>query len=225
MGGYSHGSLASSLALDTISRTLFQNDKPPDPKNLRSGIELANLGIFKETQRLGAGRMGTTLTAAYVLGNRLHLAHVGDSRAYLIRNQRAICLTTDHTTVGDMVRARLISPEKVRTHAQRSVLTRALGVAMFVKPDISEHDLYPGDRLIICSDGLWSVIQDDDFARLGSEGQPETVSQNLIDLALSRETDDNASVVVFHVRQLATSHAEKHEKVGNFYKFLRNLAR
>jgi serine/threonine protein phosphatase PrpC len=85
--------------------------------------------------------------------------------------------------------------------------------------------LFPGDRLILCSDGLWSVVLDDDFARLGSDGEPEAISQNLIDLALSRETDDNASVVVFHVQRLAASQAEKRDKVGSIYKFLRNLAR
>ena len=77
--------------------------------------------------------MGTTLTAAYVLGDMLHLAHVGDSRAYLIRDGHATCLTEDHTMVGDMVRAKILSPDKIRTHAQRSVLNKAIGIGL-VRP-------------------------------------------------------------------------------------------
>ncbi len=82
--------------------------------------------------------MGTTITAAFLLGDTLHIGHVGDSRAYLIRKGSATCLTIDHTAVGEMVRAKLISPGKIRTHANRSVLTRAVGTGLFVKPDISK---------------------------------------------------------------------------------------
>src|SRR5258707_8714271 len=104
--------------------------------------------------------MGTTLTAAYVYGDVLYLAHVGDSRAYLIRDGRSICLTSDHTTVGDMVRSNLISSDKIRTHAQRSILTKSVGTALFVQPDIIQQRLREGDRLVLCSDGVWSVIED-----------------------------------------------------------------
>jgi len=106
--------------------------------------------------------MGTTLTAAYILGNTLYLAHVGDSRAYLIRDGRLVCLTSDHTMVGDMVRSKLISHDKIRTHAQRSYLTKSLGTTLFVQPDITQQKLREGDRLILCSDGVWSVVEDEE---------------------------------------------------------------
>ena len=133
-------------------------------------VELSwqTLQVYQKAQQLGAGRMGTTLTAVYIFGNTLYLTHVGDSRAYLIRDKRATCLSADHTTVGDMVRSKLLSPDKLRTHAQRSVLTKAIGISLFVQPDITEHRLQEGDRLVLCSDGVWSVVQDEDFARIAS---------------------------------------------------------
>ncbi|HTX90051.1 MAG TPA: protein phosphatase 2C domain-containing protein [Anaerolineales bacterium] len=201
MGGYSHGAIASRLALQALTEALYQENRKPNPKAMRRGVETANLNIYKTAERLGAGRMGTTLTAAYVLEDTLHLVHVGDSRAYLIRDRRATCLTTDHTAVGELVRARLIPPAKVRTHAQRSILTKAVGIGLFVKPDFASLKLQEGDHLILCSDGAWSVIQDEEFAQVVAESRGiDRVSQALIDLALSRETDDNLSVVAVHVQ-------------------------
>jgi protein phosphatase len=220
MGGYAHGGLASSLALQALTSELYQTN-PPNPKALRRGIETANLGIYKTAQKLEAWRMGTTLTAIFILGDLAHLAHIGDSRAYLVRNGRATCLTNDHTTVGDMVRARLISADKVRTHAQRSILTRALGLGLFVKPDLSSLKLCEGDRLILCSDGVWSVIQDDEFADIHRETSPEHAGKNLIELALERETDDNASLVVVDIRKImpSASPASRNKKAVNILSF------
>jgi protein phosphatase len=104
-----------------------------------------------------------------------------------------------------MVRSKLISRDKIRTHAQRSYLTKSLGTALFVQPDIIEQKLREDDRLVLCSDGVWSVVEDDEFARVASEATSvHEISQKLIDLALHHQTDDNASVVVFHLRKLAT---------------------
>ncbi len=227
MGGYAHGGLASALALESFASILSQNGRSSIPKVLRSGVESANLQVYQKAQQLGAGRMGTTLTAAYVLGNILYLAHVGDSRAYLIRNNRATCLSADHTTVGDMVRSKLLSPDKIRTHAQRSVLTKAIGIGLFVQPDISEHRLQEDDYLILCSDGVWSVIQDEDFARIISDASSiESISQRLVDLAIQNETDDNASVVVFHINKLVpapSDHASHNKKNTGWFENLRKL--
>ena len=197
MGGYAHGGVASTLTLETLHTTLRAVAGDAPTKAMRQGVEAANLDVFKTAQSLGAGRMGSTITAAYVVSDTLHLAHVGDSRAYLIRNNKAACLTNDHTVVGDMVRARLISPEKVHTHAQRSILTKAVGLGMFIQPDISQMKLQAGDRLVLCCDGVWSVLQDNDFARLSGENlTPQALSEALIGLSIERATDDNCSVVV-----------------------------
>ena len=216
MGGYAHGRMASTLALQKLFDVFYGERAMPAPRALRRGIELANLGVYKEAQRLGAGRMGTTLTAASVIGNTLYLAHVGDSRAYLIRDHRAICLTADHTTVGELVRMKVLPPEKVRTHAQRSILTKGIGLSLFVKPDIIKQTLKEGDRLILCSDGVWSVIEDQEFAQLAAKTNgARELSQSLINLALERQTDDNVSAITVHMTSLSPSTAGNgHDRKG-----------
>jgi PPM family protein phosphatase len=208
MGGYAHGGMASQLALQTLLDGLQAGSTHQIAKMLRRSVENANLAVYKTAEKLGAGRMGTTLTAAYLLGDRMLLVHIGDSRAYLVRNQQATCLTVDHTTVGDMVRSRLISPERVRTHAQRSILTRAVGISLFVKPDVSEYKLSEGDTLILCSDGVWSMVLDDEFAAV-VQAQPslQQACETLIELALKRGSDDNASIVAFRIRSFEASPA------------------
>ena len=211
MGGYTHGAIASALAIKKLAETLYNGNGRPNPKSLRRGVESANLSIYKTAERLGAGRMGTTLTAAYILEDELHLVHIGDSRAYLIRDRQATCLTADHTTVGDLVRTRLITADKVRTHSQRSILTKSVGIGMFIKPDISRHKLQEEDYLILCSDGVWSVIQDEEFTQSVIENKGvDQVSQNLVNLALARKTDDNASVVAIHIRELSPAQQKTH---------------
>lgn len=227
MGGYAHGGVASLLALESFVSTIITQNGIHIPKALQRGFEAANLQVYQKAQQLGAGRMGTTLTAAYVFGEMLYLAHVGDSRAYLIRDGRSICLTSDHTTVGDMVRSNLISSDKIRTHAQRSILTRSIGTALFVQPDIIQQKLKEGDRLILCSDGVWSVIEDEEFAQVTNEASSvDEISRNLIDLAVDHKTDDNASVVVFHLRKLVPVTPEQesqNEKTASWFQKLRKL--
>ena len=166
MGGYSHGGLASQLALELLLKTILEEHRLPIMKALRRGVEASNLGVFQAAQRLGSGPIGTTLTSGVIQDDQLYLAHVGDSRAYLIRDGQSTCLTNDHTTVGDLVRMKVLSPTQVRTHARRSILTKSVGLSLFVQPDLTQFGLVEGDRLILCSDGVWSVIQDEEFARL-----------------------------------------------------------
>jgi protein phosphatase len=202
MGGYAHGGMASHLALETLFSALHERPHDKPDKALRRGVEAANIGIYKVAQHIGAGRMGTTITAAYIMGNLLHLAHVGDSRAYLVRQDKVTCLTTDHTVVGDMVRARLLTPEKVRTHAQRSILTRALGMTLFVQPDVEQFKLQNDDRLILCSDGVWSALQEEEIAHIARQSHAANeLGQKLIDLAIENGTDDNCSTVVLHIHR------------------------
>ncbi len=216
MGGYSHGGIASQLALETFFDTFYGDTAPVVPRRLRRSIDAANLGVYQMAQRLGAVRMGTTLTAVTVAGRQLHVAHVGDSRAYLIRDRRAKCLTDDHTRVGEMVRMKVIPPDKVRTHAQRSILTKGLGLALFVQPDITQVTVRDGDRLVLCSDGVWSVIEDQEFAALAASASDTTrFSQGLIDLALERQSDDNLSVVAIHLHHLGSEEAAEPKRSWN----------
>jgi serine/threonine protein phosphatase PrpC len=207
MGGYAKGAVASATAIETFFDA-FYGDQPGARRHrpqdgLRRAVEQANLAVHQAGFRLNAGQMGTTLTVANIAGDRLHLAHVGDTRAYLVRDGQARCLTNDHSVVGELVRMRVISPDKVRTHQQRSVLNRSLGLNLFVQPDISHVALQAGDVIILCSDGLWAYVEDDEFAGLATRApDADELSRRLIDLALQRQTDDNASVVVGRVERL-----------------------
>jgi serine/threonine protein phosphatase PrpC len=229
MGGHAHGGLASSLALETLYAVFYGQATGSQAtesllKHLRRSVESANLSVYQAAQRIGAGRMGTTLTALHLLGDTLHLAHVGDSRAYLVRAGRATCLTKDHTTVGELVRVKLLSADKVRGHAQRSILNKAVGLGLFVQPDLSTVRLKENDRLVLCSDGVWSVIEDEELARLASEARTApALSQSLINLALERETDDNVSAIAIHIQRLAPAPASAFHREWGFFSSLRRL--
>ncbi len=208
MGGYAHGGMASALALSTLFDVFYASDGISVPQKLKLGVQNANMSVYQTARRIGAGRMGTTLTAVHVDGNRLHIAHVGDSRVYLIRGGQATCLTNDHTRVGEMVRMRILSPDKVRKHNQRSILNKCLGIDLFIQPDISQATGQDGDILIVCCDGIWSVIEDEEFANLASATpDPAQLAQEIFELAMIRESDDNLSVIVLCLRHLVHDHA------------------
>ncbi len=197
MGGYDFGEVASRLALAVVRQVALDLRGHAPEKILRRGVELANLEVFKIARELGANRMGTTLTVAFIAGDQLFIAHVGDSRAYLLRNGKISCLTSDHTLVGDLVRSRLIPPEAVRTHDKRSILTRSVGLELFVTPDVTSHKLSAGDRLILCSDGLWAAVAEAEIAHLAENVKaPAALGARLIQSALENQSDDNCSVVV-----------------------------
>ena len=204
MGGYSHGGVASALALETFCSTVFSSNPSNLPNAMKRAINDANLAVYQQAHRMGVARMGTTLTAVIIVGNKMHIAHIGDSRAYLIRNGSASLLTNDHTSVGELVRMKVLSPSKVRTHARRSELNKCLGVELFVSPDISTVPIMPGDVLILCSDGVWSMIEDNEFAELTARNSNlEALSHAVLEMAMDRDSDDNVSVVTIHAEQLA----------------------
>ncbi|HUI64231.1 MAG TPA: protein phosphatase 2C domain-containing protein [Bacteroidota bacterium] len=206
MGGYAHGAVASSLALELFFETYYKSNGASVKDRLRSAVQNANVGVYQAAQRMGAGRMGTTLTAVSLVGSTLSMAHVGDSRAYMIRERRATLLTNDHTQVGDMVRMRLIGPEKVRTHSQRSVLNKCLGVNLFITPDITRVQVQSGDVIVLCTDGVWSVIEDHEFAEWASHAEgPEDLCKRVFDIAMERESDDNLSVIALFLRRIPSS--------------------
>ncbi|HEX2908795.1 MAG TPA: protein phosphatase 2C domain-containing protein [Phototrophicaceae bacterium] len=201
MGGYEHGGVASTLALETLFNTFYSGTPRKSPQNLKQGLQAANLAVYQTGQRLGT-RMGTTLSAINLIGSEVHIAHVGDSRIYHVHDRQAVCLTNDHTMVGELVRMRVLPPDKVRTHDRRSVLQKCLGLDLFVQPDFSRYVINDDDYLILCTDGLWAFVEDDDFAQIVTDVQePQLVGQNLIELALSRSSDDNLSVLVIQVQR------------------------
>src|ERR1035437_3979681 len=213
MGGYALGSKASSLAVETFFDTFYDSGDATPVQKFKAGIQNANLSVYQTAQKLGVGRMGTTLTAINLVGNTLYIGHVGDTRAYLIRNNKATCLTNDHTRVGELVRMKVLTKDNVRTHNQRSVLNKCLGFNLFVQPDIFKETVQSEDVIIMCSDGVWSMIEDDEFAELtNSTKDPEKLSKKIGELALERDHDDNLSVIVINISDLPDTYSSKGEK-------------
>lgn len=203
MGGCAHGDVASNLALDVFFNAFYGETGGKVGAALKSAVQQANVAVQREAARLGSVRMGTTLSAVNIVGAQLHIAHVGDSRVYLARGGRALCLTDDHTQVGELVRMKLLTADKLRTHERRSVLLRAVGIDLFVQPDITQHALQPDDYIVLCTDGIWSVIEDDEIGGIVREArEPAAINEWLVGEAMRRDSDDNASVITIHVRQV-----------------------
>jgi len=220
MGGYEFGGVASVRALevffDAVSRWTNGWQVNKLESILKRSVQDANLAVYQEATRRNA-RMGTTLTAACLIGNRLAIAHVGDSRAYLIRDGAATVLTRDHTAVGELVRARVISPEKARTHAQRSVLNRCLGVALIIQVDVYHATLQEGDVLILCSDGLWASLSDAEIATMAAEPAPNAIADRLVLAALDAGSDDNVSALAVCIREVPDMLPQATQAVRRFF--------
>ncbi|MEN6525478.1 MAG: PP2C family serine/threonine-protein phosphatase, partial [Candidatus Polarisedimenticolia bacterium] len=164
MGGHAAGEVASSLAVETITQMLCRpREEGADlPDLLRRSIEEANRRIAARGEANPECRhMGTTVVAALADGARFCIAHVGDSRAYLVRDGELHQLTSDHSFVNELVRLGMLSREQAARDPRRNVVTRALGSGTVVAPDILESDAAPGDTLLLCSDGLNTMLDDE----------------------------------------------------------------
>jgi protein phosphatase len=193
MGGHRGGEVASQLAVETLEKLFKQG-----AGDLPDQVQEANRVVFERSvvDEKVAG-MGTTLTAALVEGDRVRVAHVGDSRAYLLRDGNLRLLTEDHTLVHRMVTEGEISQEEAETHPQRSVLTRALGVETVVDVDDDTVQVRPGDRLLLCTDGLTSMVSEQAIEEvLRAVPDPQEAAQRLVQMANEGGGTDNTTVVV-----------------------------
>jgi serine/threonine protein phosphatase PrpC len=193
MGGHRGGEVASSLALETVQQ-LFERQEG----TLADQVAQANRAVYDRSRRdRSVSGMGTTLTAALVDGNTVHLVHVGDSRAYLLRDGRLRQLTEDHTLVHRMVMEGEITPEEAETHPHRSILTRALGVDESVQVDEGDVRIESGDRLLLCTDGLTGMVPEDQITEimLGSAA-PQDAVDRLVKIANRAGGIDNITAVV-----------------------------
>jgi serine/threonine protein phosphatase PrpC len=211
MGGHASGEIASKIAVDVL-RDYFQkvsegnapligscyDENYSDATNqLCSAIQLANTAIHEAAKsNPDLHGMGTTMAAILIQGKHLSIAHVGDSRIYLVRAGEIEQLTDDHTLVYEQVKRDLISKEEAEQSTIRHVLTRALGIAPFVDVDLDEMTLAEGDVLILCSDGLSGMISDQDILLTATSlDTPSVTCQALIDLANQNGGKDNITVV------------------------------
>lgn len=200
LGGHQAGEIASSIAIETL---LESAPRAADVKALGRAARQANAAVI-EAAATGRGKtgMGTTLTAVMIDGSRLAVAHVGDSRAYLLHLGALEQLTNDHSLVADLVRQGRITAEESRTHPNRSVITRALGSDPDMMADAFEVQAAPGDRLLLATDGLTTMVPDDEIARvLATAPTSDAAVDELIDRALGAGGQDNVTVVVVDIEQ------------------------
>jgi len=209
MGGYAGGEVASALAIEYV-KDLFARDQPEDAAlALKQGYRRANDAIYAR----GAGNpdgqpMGTTLVAAVIRDKYVTIANMGDSRAYLMRANQITQITQDHSVVGEKMLQGQLTEEQARKSPQRNQLTQALGTRESLDkrmPSIYEIALLPEDRLLLCTDGFFDVLTNQDYLQLMSGDDPETAAKELTTLAKERKTTDNVSAIVLAVAASVTS--------------------
>ncbi|RMH41690.1 MAG: serine/threonine-protein phosphatase [Deltaproteobacteria bacterium] len=207
MGGHLAGEVASALARDAVRDVVASAAPNADPRELLAdALRRASEAVRAEAARRGARRgMGTTAVVCRSLArDRVLIAHVGDSRAYLWRDGRLQQLTADHTIVAELLSRGAITEEEARTHPYRSVLSRNLGASPDVRPDFCELELRPGDRLLLCSDGLTGYASEHAIAAaMGASLDPEQIARELVSLALKGGGGDNVTAVVVDAGQRA----------------------
>lgn len=200
MGGAPAGDVASQIAATTLRDAFPRLPESDLAQALKSAYRKANDAIYNaglaDAEQAG---MGTTLTAALLHGKYATIANVGDSRAYLLRGGGITQITQDHTVVAEDVASGKIKPAQAQNDPRRNQLTHALGTRQRLEtrlPNIFELALLPGDRLLLCSDGLYEVVDQVDMQRLLGSQEAEAAAISLVDLARERGTSDNATAVV-----------------------------
>ena len=211
MGGHAGGGTASRIAVETIDQEMrsakkaaenpFLSDTPlqdsPLPEFLRGSVEKACAAIFKAAQedpRLAG--MGTTVITLCVKGENALFAHVGDSRAYLVRGDLIQQVSEDHSLVNEQIKAGMITPDEARHSRYKNIITRSVGFEEEVQVDVMGIMLEPNDSFILCSDGLANLVEDKEIREVVSSAELKDAPKRLIDLANERGGDDNITVIV-----------------------------
>ncbi|MGA2099799.1 MAG: Stp1/IreP family PP2C-type Ser/Thr phosphatase [Candidatus Sulfotelmatobacter sp.] len=202
MGGYEGGQEASRLAVETV-RHIYDCDFSGDPQQtLSTAFQTAHDAIQRYAQEHPQFHgMGTTCTALAIIGHNLYFAHIGDSRLYLARDGGLTRLTRDHSYVGRLVENGIVRSEDAESHPQRHILTAALGSGRDIVPHIPNQpvQLEESDVLILCTDGLWSLVSEHDLAQVAQNNPPAEACAKLVQMALQRGGPDNITVVVLRV--------------------------
>lgn len=201
MGGHVAGDIASQTAIETITDGVAET-QPAEPAALESLIKAANSAIWEKAQGDSALHgMGTTCTVVLVDDSQIHIGHVGDSRAYLFRDGELNQLTEDHTLVGRMVKEGRLEPEEAERHPQRNIITRTLGIDPEVQVDTTSVEIGEGDRILICSDGLTSMLDAGTItSALTDETDPQAAVDRLVEETNAAGGEDNVTVVIVEFR-------------------------
>jgi protein phosphatase len=200
MGGAQAGEVASRLAAAAF-REFHEADELAPPERVSAIVQEANRRIYDRARSdAEVSGMGTTVTAALVRSGQVTIGHVGDSRAYRLRGGRLEQLTEDHSLVADLMRSGRLTPEEAEAHPQRSVITRALGTDPEVDVDTMVVEASPGDVFLLCSDGLTTMVSDEDIVELIARSKSlEQAARALVKAANRSGGEDNITVVLFEV--------------------------
>lgn len=199
IGGHQAGDVASKIAVDTVQRVYYEDPSPTPDVALQRAVRIANEAIYRRAQDPGYADMGATIVAAVVRGDELTVAHVGDSRVYLLRQGQLQALTADHSWVADQVRSGTLTPSEAANHNMRHVVTRSLGSSSTVEVDVAQFVLHEGDRLLLCSDGIWELVSDDEVRHFLRREAPRGAAQALVDRAVAAGVPDDATALVVSV--------------------------
>ncbi|MDH3216704.1 MAG: Stp1/IreP family PP2C-type Ser/Thr phosphatase [Candidatus Krumholzibacteria bacterium] len=202
MGGHRGGEIASELAVETVISLYYASNEKEPTESLRECFAEANKRILdKSTSEVDLFGMGTTCTTMVLCSGEAFFAHVGDSRAYVLRDGELQQLTEDHSLVGEMVRSGILSNEDAQHHPKRNVITRSLGTHVELRPDFpsTPYKLADGDVFVLCSDGLTSIVSDAEVRDILAANDPRTACRELVNIANAKGGKDNITVQVIKI--------------------------
>ncbi|NLK00479.1 MAG: Stp1/IreP family PP2C-type Ser/Thr phosphatase [Clostridia bacterium] len=201
MGGHNAGEVASRLAVNTVGEYLRGKACAANPfKKMEQAIRDANLKVYNQAQsNVNQRGMGTTLTILWVIDNTAYIANVGDSRAYLLRKNKLVLLTSDHSLVQELLNNGNITENEASRHPKRNILTRAVGTQDHIEADFIDLRLKKGDFLLLCTDGLSNTVPMGEMEKILSDsGSVEKGCLNLIKTAESMGSEDNVTAVLVY---------------------------
>jgi PPM family protein phosphatase len=205
MGGHRGGEVASAMAVESMQEVVEEQLDGPGPHSareiLRKAYREASKRIYQKSNRESPELqgMGTTMVAAFGLGNKIYVANVGDSRAYLFKDKNLWQVTEDHSLINDQIRAGILDPNNPESMVAKNVITRSVGFEEEVEVDILERDLVPGELFLLCSDGLSGLISNEKIAEICRKFQGQQIVSKCIEEAKKAGGDDNISVIIIRV--------------------------
>ena len=206
LGGHRGGAIASRMALQSVKEEFHRWQGGPADRLVGRALQQANQKVFcvAQTDPELFHKMQTTLTVVALDRSSLTVGHVGDCRFYRVRNGRIELLTRDHTMANDLLQLHLISPEEASQHPGQHQLTRSVGGEPFLKPDIVREQTLPGDTYLLCSDGLWSVLTQEEIRTTLQENDTSSACEKLVRFALRGGAPDNITAIVFRIETIGT---------------------
>jgi protein phosphatase len=216
LGGFDGGAVASSTAIEITLKSYRESPEEwGTAKRLYRAVQNANVELFNKALSIPElRRMATTLTAAVVEHGTLHAAHVGDCRLYVARQNRITQISQDHTIVAEQVKRGFMTEESAREHPERSILLRNLGHDLIVSVAKISMPLMQGDRVILCSDGLYNVLRDSEIERISRGLEAAAACRALIDMANQRGTTDNLTCAIFRMIAPTPNQAKTAKAIG-----------